>query len=63
MSWTAPPGVPFSVWRKIAMATWRPRKDPIILATMEIEAPRLLEYLRQVRDATGQHVTPHGPRR
>jgi pyruvate dehydrogenase E2 component (dihydrolipoamide acetyltransferase) len=40
------------------MATWRPRKDPMISATMEIESARLLEYLRQVRDATGQHVTP-----
>ncbi|MBX7431588.1 2-oxo acid dehydrogenase subunit E2 [Mycobacterium sp. Y57] len=25
---------------------------------MDIEAARLLDYLRQVRDATGQHVTP-----
>lgn len=48
----------FSTWRKIAMATWRPRKDPMILATAEIEATRLLEYIDRVRDATGQHVTP-----
>lgn len=40
------------------MATWRPGKDPRIFATMDIEAPRLLEYIGQVRDATGQHVTP-----
>ena len=58
MIWAAPSVVPFSVWRKVAMATWRPRKDPMISATVDIEAPRLLEYLRQVRDATGQHVTP-----
>ena len=56
--WTTPSVIPFSVWRKIAMATWRPRKDPIIWATIDIEAARLLEYLRQVREATGQHVTP-----
>ncbi|OBB66295.1 hypothetical protein A5781_09320 [Mycobacterium sp. 852002-30065_SCH5024008] len=56
--WTTPSVIPFSVWRKIAMATWRPRKDPVIWATMDIEAVRLLEYLRQVREATGQHVTP-----
>jgi hypothetical protein len=31
----------FSTWRKIAMATWRPRKDPMIWATAEIEASRL----------------------
>lgn len=56
--WTTPSVIPFSVWRKIAMATWRPRKDPIIWATIDIDAARLLEYLRQVREATGQHVTP-----
>lgn len=56
--WTTPSVIPFSVWRKIAMATWRPRKDPIIWATIDVEAARLLEYLRQVREATGQHVTP-----
>jgi hypothetical protein len=48
----------FSTWRKIAMATWRPRKDPMIWATAEIEASRLLEYIGRVRHATGQHVTP-----
>lgn len=57
MIWAAP-SIPFSVWRKIAMATWRPRKDPIIWATIEIEASRLLDYIGEVRDATGQHVTP-----
>ncbi len=50
--------IPFSAWRKIAMATWRRGKDPMISATMDIEAPRLLEYIDQVRDATGQHLTP-----
>ena len=48
----------FSTWRKIAMATWRPRKDSMIWATAEIEASRLLEYIGRVRQATGQHVTP-----
>ncbi len=50
--------IPMPVWRKIAMATWRPGKDPTISATMDIEAPRLLEYIQQVRLATGQHLTP-----
>ncbi len=48
----------FSTWRKIAMATWRPRKDPMIWATTDVEAARLLEYIDQVRHVTGQHVTP-----
>jgi hypothetical protein len=50
--------LPFSTWRKIAMATWRPRKDPMIWATADVEASRLLEYIDRVRHATGQHVTP-----
>jgi pyruvate/2-oxoglutarate dehydrogenase complex dihydrolipoamide acyltransferase (E2) component len=50
--------IPFSVWRKIAMATWRPRTDPTISATMDIDAAALLEYIDRVRDATGQHLTP-----
>ncbi len=55
--WTGS-SVPFSVWRKIAMATWQPRRDPIIWATMDIDAGRLLDYIEDVRAATGQHVTP-----
>lgn len=52
------PSVPFSVWRKIAMASWRPRTDPTISATMNIEATGLLNYIDDVKAATGQHVTP-----
>ena len=54
----APAAIAFSVWRKIAMATWRPRTDPTISATIDIEAPALLDYIDRVRAATGQHVTP-----
>ena len=57
MIWSAPT-VPFSVWRKIAMATWQPRTDPIIWATLDIDAQRLLAYIDDVRSATGRHVTP-----
>lgn len=48
----------FSVWRKIAMASWRPRKDPAILATIDVDAEQLLRYIDDVRKATGVHVTP-----
>jgi hypothetical protein len=48
----------FSMWRKIAMATWRPRKDPMIWATVDIDATRLLHYIENLRVATGCHVTP-----
>lgn len=55
--WTGS-SVPFSVWRKIAMATWKPRKDPVIWATIDIDAEVLMAYIDEVRTATGQHVTP-----
>ena len=47
----------FSQWRKIAMATWRPRRDPMIFASVDIDAGRALAYLDAARRATGQHVT------
>jgi pyruvate dehydrogenase E2 component (dihydrolipoamide acetyltransferase) len=50
--------IPFSVWRKIAMASWRRRRDPVIAATLDVEADPLLGYLEEVRGATGAHVTP-----
>jgi pyruvate dehydrogenase E2 component (dihydrolipoamide acetyltransferase) len=50
--------ISFSVWRKIAMASWRPRKDPAILATMDVDAEGLRHYIERVRSTTGAHVTP-----
>ena len=32
-----PAAIPFSVWRKIAMASWRPRKDPMITTTLDVD--------------------------
>jgi pyruvate/2-oxoglutarate dehydrogenase complex dihydrolipoamide acyltransferase (E2) component len=53
-----PAEIPFSVWRKIAMASWRPRKDPMIAATLDVDAGPILDYIDQVRRATGVRVTP-----
>ncbi len=50
--------IPFSVWRKIAMASWRQRKDSWITATIDVDAGALLQYVNQVRSVTGVHVTP-----
>lgn len=50
--------IPFSVWRKIAMASWRPRRDPAISATMDVDAGELLAYIDRVRSVTGVHLTP-----
>ena len=53
-----PAEIPFSVWRKIAMASWRQRKDPMIEATLDIDADPILDYIERVRRATGVHMTP-----
>ena len=53
-----PAEIPFSVWRKIAMASWRQRKDPMIAATLDVDAGPMLDYIEQVRRATGVRVTP-----
>ena len=55
---SSPAEIPFSVWRKIAMASWRPRKDPMIAATLDVDAGPILDYIDQVRRATGVRVTP-----
>jgi len=39
------------------MSTWQPRTDPIIWATLDVDAGRLVDYIEDVRAATGQHVT------
>lgn len=55
---SSPVEIPFSVWRKIAMASWRERKDPTIAATLDVDAGPVLDYIEQVRRATGVRVTP-----
>ncbi len=47
----------FSQWRKIAMATWRPRTDGWIFAEVDIDARPALDYIEAARAATGSHVT------
>ncbi len=55
--------VAFGAWSVIAVATALPRKDPLIRATADSKASRLLEYIDFVRRATGQHLTPAQPGR
>jgi pyruvate dehydrogenase E2 component (dihydrolipoamide acetyltransferase) len=40
------------------MASWRPRKDPTIAATLDVDAGPVLGYIERVRRATGVRVTP-----
>ena len=48
---------PASVRRRIAVATWRPSKDGRIYARIVVDASRLMTYLPEVRERTGQRVT------
>lgn len=49
--------IPFSQWRKIAMATWGARNDGWIMADLDIDARHALDYVEKSRAATGAHVT------
>lgn len=49
--------IPFSQWRKIAMATWGARSDGWIMADLDIDARNALGYIERARAATGAHVT------
>jgi hypothetical protein len=47
-----------SVRRKIAVATWRAPKEGRLHARMAVDATPVLEYCRQLRQASGVQVTP-----
>jgi pyruvate dehydrogenase E2 component (dihydrolipoamide acetyltransferase) len=49
--------IPFSQWRKIAMATWGARNDGWIMADLDIDARKAIDYIADARAATGAHVT------
>lgn len=44
-------------WRKIAAAAWGAPNDPQIYGDFEFDATRLLEFIDEVREATGTRVT------
>ena len=44
-------------WRKLAGSFWGPPNDPQFYGDLELDAGHLLEYLQQVREQTGTHVT------
>ena len=44
-------------WRKLAGSFWGPPNDPQFYGDLEIDAGNLQDYLHQVRDRTGTHVT------
>lgn len=44
-------------WRKIAAAAWGEPSDPQIYGDFEFDATNVLDYIAEVRDATGKKVT------
>jgi pyruvate dehydrogenase E2 component (dihydrolipoamide acetyltransferase) len=44
-------------WRKLAGSFWGPPNDPQFYGDLELDAGTLLEYLHQLREQTGAHVT------
>jgi hypothetical protein len=48
---------PNSVRRKLAIASWRPPREPNMYGKLELEATEALRYLEDVRERTGERVT------
>jgi pyruvate dehydrogenase E2 component (dihydrolipoamide acetyltransferase) len=44
-------------WRKLAWSAWGAPSDPQFFGDLDIDAGALQEYVRQVRDESGVHVT------
>jgi hypothetical protein len=51
------PRYPNSVRRKLAIASWRPPREPNMYGKLELEATEALRYLEDVRERTGERVT------
>ena len=51
------PLTPLRGWRKVAVQTWRPPRDPSVYATLEIPMRNALAYLERLREETGVRVT------
>ncbi|MFU8840747.1 MAG: 2-oxo acid dehydrogenase subunit E2 [Nitriliruptoraceae bacterium] len=48
---------PNTVRRKLAIASWRPPREPNMYGKLELEATEALRYLEEVRERTGERVT------
>ncbi len=44
-------------WRKLAGSFWGPPNDPQFYGDLELDAGNLMEYLHDLRERTGTHVT------
>lgn len=46
-----------SSWRRIALHTWPPPRDPTVYSTLQIDMTAALRFLERLRRETGTHVT------
>jgi pyruvate dehydrogenase E2 component (dihydrolipoamide acetyltransferase) len=46
-----------SVFRKIAIGTWRTAYDPSVYGTIELRMDAAMDYIQRFRAATGKHLT------
>lgn len=51
------PLTPLRGWRRVAVQTWRPPRDPSVYATLDIPMRNSLAYLERLREETGARVT------
>lgn len=57
MARTFHPLEPLRGWRKLAIHTWSPPRDPSTYAFVDVPMQAALDYCERVRRATGAHVT------
>lgn len=48
---------PMSARRRIAIASYKPSEDGIILGSMTLDCSRVMKYLENLRETTGEHIT------
>lgn len=46
-----------SLFRKIAIGTWRTAYDPSVYGTMELHMDNAMDYIQRFREATGKRIT------
>ena len=57
MARTFRPLEPLLGWRRVAVHTWRPPRDPSVYAIVDVPVQGALTYIDRVREATGAHIT------
>jgi pyruvate dehydrogenase E2 component (dihydrolipoamide acetyltransferase) len=57
MARTFRPLDPLRGWRRVAVHTWRPPRDPSVYAIVDVPVQGALGYIEKVREATGVRVT------